>query len=150
MICYNIIRGVGMDINSLDRFLEAQESMYETALKEIKNGKKKTHWMWYIFPQLRGLGKSRMSYVYEINGIEEARVYLKHPVLSARLIEITEALLTHKGKDIYDIMGDIDDMKLQSSMTLFALASEEHSLFHQVLDCFYNGEFDLQTIKLIT
>ena len=150
MICYNVIRGVGMDINSLDRFLEAQERMYETALKEIKNGKKKTHWMWYIFPQLRGLGKSNMSYIYGISGIDEAKAYLAHPILSTRLIEITEALLTHKGKDIYDIMGEIDAMKLQSSMTLFALASEEYSLFHQVLDYFYNGEFDLQTIKLIT
>ena len=138
-----------MDINSLDRFLEAHELMYETALKEIKNGKKKSHWMWYIFPQLRGLGKSRMSYVYGINGIEEAKAYLEHPVLSARLIEITEALLTHKDKDIYDIMGDIDDMKLHSSMTLFALASEENSVFHQVLECFYNGEMDEYTIKLV-
>ena len=150
MMCYNVIRGVGMDINSLDRFLEAQERMYPVALKEIQNGEKESHWMWYIFPQLRGLGKSRMSYVYGINGIEEARAYLKHPVLSARLIEITEALLTHKGKDIYDIMGEIDEMKLQSSMTLFALVSKKDSVFHQVLDYFYNSEFDLQTIKLIT
>ena len=138
-----------MDINSLDRFLEAHELMYETALKEIKNGKKKSHWMWYIFPQLRGLGKSRMSYVYGINGIEEAKAYLEHPVLSARLIEITEALLTHKDKDIYDIMGDIDDMKLKSSMTLFALVSEEHPLFHQVLEGFYDGEKDENTIEKI-
>ena len=92
-----------MDINSLDRFLEAQERMYETALKEIKNGEKESHWMWYIFPQLRGLGKSQLAYTYGINGIEEAKAYIAHPVLSARLIEITEALLTHKGKDIYDI-----------------------------------------------
>ena len=136
-----------MDINSLDRFLEAQELMYETALKEIKNGKKKSHWMWYIFPQLRGLGKSRMSYVYGINGIEEAKAYLEHPVLSARLIEITETLLAHKGKDIYDIMGDIDAMKLKSSMTLFALVSKEHSPFHQALDSFYDGKIDENTLK---
>lgn len=149
MICYNVIIGVGMNIDSLDRFLEAQERMYETALNEIKNGKKKSHWMWYIFPQLRGLGSSRMSYVYGINGIEEARAYLKHPVLSARFIEITEALLTHKGKDIYDIMGDIDDMKLQSSMTLFAFISEKNSVFFQVLECFYDGKMDEYTLKLI-
>ena len=142
-------RGVNMDINSLDRFLEAQERMYETALKEIKNGKKKTHWMWYIFPQLRGLGRSRMSYVYGINGIEEARAYLEHPVLSARLIEITETLLAHKGKDIYDIMGDIDAMKLKSSMTLFTLVSKEHSPFHQVLENFYDGEMDEVIIRLV-
>ena len=138
-----------MDINSLDRFLEAQERMYETALKEIKNGKKRSHWMWYIFPQLRGLGESRMSYVYGINGLEEAKAYLEHPVLSARLIEITKALVTHKGKDIYDIMGDIDDMKLKSSMTLFALVSEYDSVFHKVLNQFYDSRKDMHTIELI-
>ena len=137
-----------MDINSLDRFLEAQERMYETALKEIKNGEKESHWMWYIFPQLRGLGKSRMAYAYGINGIEEAKAYLAHPVLSARLIEITEALLEHKDQDVEDILGDIDAMKLRSSMTLFALISEEVSTFQRVLDCFYDGKMDKQTIKL--
>ena len=138
-----------MDINSLDRFLEAQERMYETALKEIKNGEKESHWMWYIFPQLRGLGKSRMAYVYGINGLEEAKAYLAHPVLSARLIEISEALLEHKGKDIEDILGDIDAMKLRSSMTLFALISENSSIFHQLLDCFYDGKLDEHTLELV-
>ena len=138
-----------MDINSLDRFLEAQERMYETALKEIKNGEKESHWMWYIFPQLRGLGKSRMAYVYGINGLEEAKAYLAHPVLSARLIEISEALLEHKGKEIEDILGDIDAMKLRSSMTLFALISENSSIFHQLLDCFYDGKLDEHTLELV-
>ena len=138
-----------MDINSLDRFLEAQERMYETALKEIKNGEKESHWMWYIFPQLRGLGRSQMAYVYGINGLEEAKAYLTHPVLSARLIEISEALLEHKDKDIEDILGDVDAMKLRSSMTLFALISEENSVFHQVLDFFFNCEKDGYTLKLI-
>lgn len=138
-----------MDINSLDRFLEAQERMYETALKEIKNGEKESHWMWYIFPQLRGLGKSRMAYACGINGLEEAKAYLEHPDLSARLIEITEALLEHKDQDIEDILGDIDAMKLRSSMTLFALISENESVFHQVLDCFYNGSLDQVTLKVI-
>ena len=138
-----------MDINSLDRFLEAQEQMYEVALKEIKNGEKESHWMWYIFPQLRGLGRSQMAYAYGINGIEEAKAYLEHPILSKRLIEITEALLLHKEKDIYDIMGDIDDMKLHSSMTLFSLVSEDDSVFYQVLNNFYNGEMDEFTLKLI-
>ena len=137
-----------MDINSLDRFLEAQEDMYETALEEIKNGEKESHWMWYIFPQLRGLGKSQMAYAYGINGIEEAKAYLAHPVLSARLIEITEALLEHKDQDVEDILGDIDAMKLRSSMTLFALISEEVSTFQRVLDCFYDSKMDEQTIKL--
>ena len=138
-----------MDINSLDRFLEAQDRMYQIALSEIKKGSKRSHWMWFIFPQLRGLGISDMAYTYGINGIEETKAYLAHPVLSSRLIEITEALLTHKGKDIYDIMGDIDDMKLKSSMTLFALISEEGSVFHQALECFYDGKMDERTLKII-
>ena len=138
-----------MDINSLDRFLEAQERMYETALKEIKNGEKESHWMWYIFPQLRGLGRSQMAYVYGINGLEEAKAYLEHPDLSARLIEITEALLEHKDQDIEDILGDIDAMKLRSSMTLFAFISEKNSVFFQVLECFYDGKMDEYTLKLI-
>ena len=135
-----------MDINSLDRFLIAQDSMYEKALKEIKNGKKKSHWMWYIFPQLRGLGRSQMAFTYGINGLEEAQAYLGHPVLSARLIEITETLLQHEGKRIEDIMGDIDDLKLRSSMTLFATISKDGSVFHQVLECFYNGQIDSKTV----
>lgn len=138
-----------MDTNSLDRFLEAQERMYETALKEIKNGEKESHWMWYIFPQLRGLGKSRMAYAYGINGLEEAKAYLAHPVLSTRLIEISEALLKHKNQDIENILGDIDAMKLRSSMTLFAIISYNDSVFHQILDCFYNGEMDELTKRLI-
>ena len=138
-----------MEINSLNRFIDAQNYMYETALTEIKNGMKISHWIWFIFPQLRGLGRSDMAYKYGINGIEEAKEYLAHPVLSARLTEISEALLVHKNKDIEYIMGGIDAMKLRSSMTLFALVSEENSVFHQVLDCFYDGEMDEYTIKLI-
>ena len=138
-----------MEINSLNRFIDAQNYMYETALTEIKNGMKISHWVWFVFPQLRGLGRSDMAYKYGINGIEEAKEYLAHPVLSARLTEISEALLVHKNKDIEYIMGGIDAMKLRSSMTLFALVSEENSVFHQVLDCFYDGEMDDYTIKLI-
>lgn len=138
-----------MDINSLDRFLDAQERMYEIALKEIKNGEKESHWMWYIFPQLRGLGRSQMAYAYGINGLEEAKAYLNHPVLSAQLIEICEALLEHKNGDIEDILGDIDAMKLRSSMTLFAFISEKNSVFFQVLECFYDGKMDEYTLKLI-
>ena len=138
-----------MDINSLNRFLEAQDRMYQTALSEIKSGRKYSHWIWFIFPQLRGLGRSNMAYTYGISGIKEAKEYLAHPILSARLIEITEALLTHKGKNIYAIMGDTDAMKLKSSMTLFAHISEEGSVFHQVLDCFYNNSPDAYTLSLI-
>lgn len=138
-----------MDINSLERFLKAQKHTYATALKEIKSGKKRSHWMWYIFPQLRGLGESEMSYFFGINGIEEAKAYLAHPVLYKRLIEISTALLEHKDKHIEDIMGYIDDMKLKSSMTLFNQLSEKYSVFHQVLSCFFNGEMDELTLKLL-
>lgn len=138
-----------MDTNPLNRFLIAQERMYPVALTEIKNGMKVSHWIWFVFPQLRGLGRSDMAYKYGINGIEEAKEYLAHPVLSARLTEISEALLVHKNKDIEYIMGGIDAMKLRSSMTLFALVSEENSVFHQVLECFYDGEMDDYTKKLI-
>ena len=136
-----------MDVNSLDRFLEAQEDMYATALQEIKHGEKESHWMWYIFPQLRGLGRSEMAYIYGINGIEEAKAYLEHPILSARLIEISEALLEHPDEIIEDLIGDLDVVKLQSSMTLFASISEADSVFHKVLDCFYDGEMDTETLK---
>ena len=138
-----------MDSNSLNRFIIAQEYMYVNALEEIKKGEKESHWIWYIFPQLRGLGYSPKAYTYGIDGLEEAKAYLEHPVLSARLIEITEALLTHRGKDIEDIMGDIDALKLRSSMTLFALISEADSVFHQVLEVFYDRKMDEMTLGLL-
>ena len=138
-----------MDINSLERFVEAQEKMYSTAMKEIQNGKKRSHWMWYIFPQLRGLGISSMAYTYGIADLIEAKAYLAHPILSARLIEICEALLTLKNNDAEDIFGHIDAMKLRSSMTLFASISEAGSVFHQVLKCYYEGAMDELTFKLL-
>lgn len=136
-------------METLNRFLKAQEDMYEVALAEMKNGEKESHWMWYIFPQLRGLGRSPMAYMYGIDGIEEAKAYLAHPVLSVRLIEITKALLSHTGEDIEDIMGDIDALKLRSSMTIFALICEDNSVFHQVLESFYDGEMDIVTLNRI-
>jgi uncharacterized protein (DUF1810 family) len=138
-----------MDINSLDRFVKAQEKMYPIAMKEIKEGKKRSHWMWYIFPQLRGLGRSSMAHIYGISGLEEAKAYLEHPWLSGRLYELCVALLHHKDKSAYEIFGSIDAIKLKSSMTLFALASEEYSFFDQVLECFFDGEMDELTLKLI-
>ncbi len=102
--------------------------------------------MWFIFPQLRGLGESEMSYAYGIGGIEEAKAYLAHPILSQRLIEITKALLPHKGKSPTAILGYVDDLKLQSCMTLFASISEPGSVFHQVLDAFFDGEQDIETL----
>ena len=138
-----------MDINSLERFVEAQAKTYEIALNEIKNGKKHTHWMWSIFPQLRGLGTSNMAYIYGISGLEEAKTYLEHPVLSERLYEICDELLKHKDKNVFEIFGSIDGMKLKSSMTLFSLVSENHAIFDKVLECFFDGKKDEITVNLI-
>ena len=138
-----------MDINSLDRFVEAQEKMYPIALKELKAGKKRSHWMWYIFPQLRGLGTSSMAHTYGISGLDEAKAYLEHPVLSRRIYELCGVLLEHKDKSASEIFGDIDEMKLKSSMTLFALVSEDGSIFHQVLGCFFNSKMDELTLKIL-
>ena len=138
-----------MDINSLERFVKAQELAYPIALQDIKKGKKRSHWMWYIFPQLRGLGTSTMAHKYGIVDLGEAKAYLEHPVLSARLYELCGELLKHKDKSAYDIFGDIDAMKLKSSMTLFALTSKEHTIFDEVLECFFDGERDAITLKLI-
>ena len=138
-----------MNLNSLERFVKAQELAYPIALQDIKKGKKRSHWMWYIFPQLRGLGTSTMAHKYGIVDIGEAKAYLEHPVLSARLYELCGELLKHKDKSAYDIFGDIDAMKLKSSMTLFALTSKEHTIFDEVLECFFDGERDATTLKLI-
>ena len=138
-----------MDINSLDRFVKAQERMYQVALKEIREGQKRSHWMWYIFPQLRGLGTSSMAHTYGISGLDEAKAYLEHSWLSGRLYELCVSLLQHKDKSAYEIFGDIDEMKLKSSMTLFALTSEDYTIFDQVLEQFFGGEMDEVTVSLI-
>ena len=123
----------------LQRFIEAQNDSYDQALKEIINGRKLTHWIWYIFPQIKGLGFSYNSEYYGITSLQEARDYLENELLRKRLFEITESLLMHKGKDIESIMGDIDAMKLKSSMTLFD-AVQPDDIFGEVLDEFYGGE----------
>lgn len=138
-----------MDINSLERFIEAQDHMYAVALDEIKNGRKQSHWMWYIFPQLRGLGMSSMAHIYGIAGLEEARAYLMHPTLSSRLYAISELLLTLDRKDPEAIFGHTDAIKLRSSMTLFALVSDRESVFHKVLEQYYDGQMDEHTLELL-
>jgi uncharacterized protein (DUF1810 family) len=138
-----------MDINSLERFVVVQEKMYPIVMKEIQNGQKETHWMWYIFPQLRGLGMSSMAHIYGLSGLEEAKAYLEHPWLSGRLQELCVALLHHKDKSAYEIFGALDEMKLKSSMTLFALTSEDYTIFDQVLEQFFYGEMDELTVRLI-
>ena len=140
-----------MEINLLNRFLAAQEKSYETALQELKNGRKHSHWMWYIFPQLKALGYSETALYYGITDMEEAKSYLAHPILNARLVACCEAILLHKDKSALRILGDIDAMKLKSSMTLFALASEEeNTIFHQVLTQFYDGKMDAKTKEILS
>ena len=138
-----------MNFNSLDRFVQAQTLMYPSVLKQIQNGKKTSHWMWFMFPQLRGLGTSTMAHLYGISGLGEAKAYLAHPVLSGRLYELCSELLKHKDKTALEIFGDIDEMKLKSSMTLFALTSEDYTIFDEVLEHFFGGEMDEVTVKLI-
>lgn len=139
-----------LDPFNLNRFLGAQESYYADALKEIKQGYKQSHWIWFIFPQMRGLGRSPMAENYGITSIEEARAYLENPTLKQRLIEISTALLKHKGKSTaYEILGTIDAIKVRSSMTLFDHILP-NAIFAEVLDAFYNGERDELTLKFIS
>ncbi len=142
-----------MNEHSLERFIEAQNDKtygsYESALNEIKNGKKRTHWIWYIFPQLKGLGRSYNAHFYGIDDVDEAKRYLAHPVLGARLNEITHALLNLKENNPFKVMGSPDDMKLKSCMTLFAYISESDSVFQKVLDKFFFGETDDTTIHIL-
>ena len=131
---------------NLNRFILAQSTQYERALNEIKAGKKQSHWMWYIFPQLKGLGKSVKSNVYGIENLEEAQHYLAHAVLGVRLIEITKALLNLNGLSAKAIFDSPDDLKLKSSMTLFALAeASKDNLFMNVLEKYYNKNMDERT-----
>lgn len=132
----------------LQRFIEAQNDSYDQALKEIRNGRKLTHWIWYIFPQIKGLGFSYNSEYYGITSLQEAKDYLENELLRKRLFEITESLLMHKGKDIESIMGDIDALKLKSSMTLFD-AVQPDDIFGEVLDEFYGGERCRRTLEKI-
>ena len=136
--------------NSLQRFIDAQEKDYETALAEISQGRKRSHWIWYIFPQIQGLGFSETSKFYAIKNIDEAAEYLKHPVLGERLIRICHALIKNPGDDANKIFGSPDDMKLKSSMTLFAALPGTDPVFQTVLDKFFNGTRDNKTIEILT
>lgn len=133
----------------LKRFLDAQKFSYEQALTEIKSGKKRTHWIWYIFPQLKGLGHSFYSDLYGINGMKEAEEYIADPVLRSRLAEISQALLEVKGLTAEEILGHVDAMKVRSSMTLFRTVAPDMEVFDRVLKKYYNGEPDRQTEKML-
>ena len=133
----------------LDRFLDAQRGDYAAALAEVRRGRKTSHWMWYIFPQIAGLGQSSTARYYSIRDLEEAREYYAHPVLGQRLREIIGALLALRGSDPVAVFGGIDSMKLKSSMTLFAVAAPDDPLFQQVLDKYYGGEQDVLTLRIL-
>lgn len=136
--------------HDLSRFLTAQENNYAIALAEIQSGKKESHWMWYIFPQLSGLGLSSTSLFYGIQNLEEAKAYLAHPVLGSRLVAITNALLLLNEKDAYSIFGSPDHLKLKSCMTLFSLVDETaDAVFKKVIEQYFNGSMDAKTIALI-
>ena len=133
----------------LSRFHKAQKRDYDIALSEIKAGRKCSHWMWYVFPQLKGLGMSSMADYYGIDGLDEAKEYLQDPVLRSRLIEISSALLTLDTNDARAVMGSPDHLKLRSCMTLFALADPEEKVFERVLEKFYEGKSDPRTLKMV-
>ena len=134
-------------MKDINRFLEAQETTYQQALQEVKSGRKTSHWIWYIFPQIEGLGQSYASHYYGIEDIEEAKAYLQQPIVKQRLLEISSALLEVEGKNSFEIFGTLDAIKVQSSMTLFHITNPEEEVFKQVLDKYYDGTLDENTIE---
>ena len=137
------------DANDLSRFLDAQQGSYESALSEIRHGRKRSHWMWFIFPQYAGLGFSATSQRYAIKSVAEAEAYLNHPVLGPRLIACCEAVLNVEGRSAHEIFGSPDDLKLKSSATLFAHVSPPRSVFERVLDKYFRGERDEKSLRLL-
>jgi uncharacterized protein (DUF1810 family) len=138
--------------DDLERFVQAQGEggTYGQALRELRAGRKTSHWMWFVFPQLAGLGRSSMAQAYALDSLDEARAYLAHPVLGPRLRESVAAVLTHPDETAERIFGGIDALKLRSSMTLFARAAPDEPAFAQVLDVFYAGEPDERTDELLS
>jgi uncharacterized protein (DUF1810 family) len=139
----------GKDKFDLGRFIHAQEESYSDAISELKSGRKRSHWMWFIFPQFKGLGHSSTSIRYSIKSIDEARAYLQHPVLGPKLNQCAEAVLALDGKTASEIFGYPDDLKLKSSMTLFEQVAGHGSLFSQILDKYFDGERDVFTLDLL-
>ena len=139
----------GQDPYDLQRFVDAQEHVYERALSEIKSGQKRSHWMWFIFPQVEGLGASSMSRRYAIRSAPEAKAYLAHPLLGPRLLESAEAALAVQTSSALELFGSPDDMKLRSCATLFASVSSEDSVFNQLINKYFDGKPDDRTLQLI-
>ncbi|UKT65746.1 DUF1810 domain-containing protein [Pedobacter mucosus] len=136
-------------MENLQKFLDAQQNSYPIALSEIVNGKKQSHWMWYIFPQIEGLGTSETAKFYSIKDINEAQDYFNHEILGNRLVEISKALFKLKSNDALQILGSPDDMKLKSSMTLFASLDNSHPIFDQILNKFFGGQSDMNTKRIL-
>ena len=134
---------------SLNRFLAAQQDTYSSALAELRAGWKLSHWMWFVFPQLAGLGHSSTARFYAIQDLDEATAYLAHPVLGPRLVECCEAMLLHATRSARDILGSPDDLKLRSCVTLFAKIQPAHPVFQRILDAFYSGRPDSRTLGLL-
>ncbi|HEX8561602.1 MAG TPA: DUF1810 domain-containing protein [Flavobacterium sp.] len=137
------------DTIQLKKFLDAQNQLYLKALSEIKSANKQSHWMWFIFPQLKGLGRSETAMFYAINNLREAAAYLAHPVLGKHLVETSNELLNVKGKSATEIFGSPDDMKLRSSMTLFANVPDTNPIFEKVIDYYFDGLQDELTLQLL-
>ena len=134
---------------SADLFLDAQAPVIEAVLSELRAGHKRTHWMWFIFPQLKALGRSATARYYGLEGLDDAQAWLAHPVLGSRLLACTQAVLMHTDVPVRDIMGSPDDLKLRSCMTLFRVADPAQPLFDQVLQGFYRGQPDVLTLELL-
>ena len=139
----------GADPFDLRRFVEAQAPIYASALRELREGRKRSHWMWFVFPQLRGLGRSPMAQRYGIDNLDEARAYLGHAILGPRLMESIEAVMGVSCRTLHEIFGSPDDIKFRSSMTLFATANGHGSLFRQPLERYCGGQMDPATLKLL-
>jgi uncharacterized protein (DUF1810 family) len=137
------------DTYDLNRFISAQHVVYSRVLEELKSGMKRTHWMWFIFPQIHGLGQSTTAVYYAIKSMEEAREYLRHPLLGSRLLECADTVLAIEGRSASEIFGYPDDLKLKSSMTLFASLADSSSLFDRVLDKYFQGERDARTLLIL-
>lgn len=138
-----------MTMMDLERFVSAQDPLYAAVVRELAAGRKRTHWMWFVFPQLAGLGGSPMAVRYALRSVDEAKAYLAHPVLGPRLRECARLLVDGAASDIHAILGDPDDLKFCSSMTLFALAAPDEPLFQKALDRFYGGHKDQVTLGLL-
>ena len=138
-----------MDEYNLNRFVEAQMVTYEGAMLELSRGRKKSHWIWYIFPQIEGLGSSDTAKLYAIKSLEEGRAYLRHPELGPRLIEACEILLSLKDASMDEVMGFPDDLKLQSSMTLFETLPDSSSIFTKIIEIYFDNERDKNSLEII-